>query len=267
MRKSGNVKYIIGDVGSNWNNLQDCLDSITALKQCGATHAKFQHYTHKELYGTEGKLDRELPKDWLLYLKERCDLVGIKFLCSAFSVEGIDRVDPFVEMHKVASAEITHIPMLRRLAEIGKPVLLSTGAATYDQIRKALSILKSNKIYLLYCVAAYPACGINFDRMNTLKQFGHEVGFSDHSLEYIEIPRAAARNGAIVIEKHFKLTEYMKTTPDAAHSLAPEQFKAMCGALSKKRDAFPDEEKDMTDFYQRRFILELDGYYRLKKTL
>jgi N,N'-diacetyllegionaminate synthase len=150
---------IIAEIGSNWHSLDDCLSSIALAKNCGADAVKFQAYSHDALYGyrlsraelyhdedantltaraVDIPLAGTLPLDWLPTLKAKADSVGVEFMCSAFSVPLLNEVDKFVATHKVASAELTHIRMLERLREIGKPVILSTGASSMNDISIAL---------------------------------------------------------------------------------------------------------------------------------
>lgn len=251
---------IIAEVGSNWSTLNDCLNSINLAKACGADAVKFQLFSCEALYGAgvcanfEFNHKLELPQTWLPTLKAKADACGIEFMCSAFSVELLNEVDKYVSTHKVASAELTHKRMLERLREIGKPVILSTGASSMADIGMALDVLGDTPVTLLYCVAAYPANYIWFHKMELLAaQFKRPVGFSDHSLDVIQIPFNAKRSGATVIEKHVNFVG--AKGPDAGHSLNADQFKLMCMALQGKETPLDDgSERDMFTTHNRRLM-------------
>lgn len=257
---------IIAEVGSNWSTFEDAKNSVILAKNCGADAVKFQLFDFASLYGWQNRSDEDgnslhkdmdtlikgvLPHDWLPKLKEKADACGIEFMCSAFSPELIDVVDPFVKTHKVASSELTHIRMLQRLAAIGKPVILSTGASGMGDIKKALEVLGSTPVTLLYCVAAYPARFVDLNRFEELKNFGRPVGFSDHTTDVAVIPGEMVRRGAIVIEKHVNFCEAQG--PDADHSLNTAEFKAMVDIL-RGRPAHLNEETAMYTQHNRRLI-------------
>ena len=252
---------IIAEIGSNWRSLDDCLNSIALAKACGADAVKFQLFDGLALYGSQGLTPKSgvLDPAWLPTLKAKADACGIDFMCSAFSVALLNEVDKYVSTHKVASAELTHVRMLERLREIGKPVILSTGASSMNDISIALKVLGNTPVTLLYCVAAYPANYINFAKMEQLREyFQVPVGFSDHSLDVMELARLARDHGASVIEKHVNLVG-AKGTPDAPHSLSLDHFKIMCKAV--KGESVPledDSERDMFTTHNRRLIATQD---------
>lgn len=248
------MTYIVAEVGSNWENQDDLKDSISMAKSCGADAVKFQLFSAYELYGVGdyAKMPGELPKDWLPKLAEKAQSLKIDFMCTPFSVSGVDFVDPFVKTHKVASAELTHKRMLQRLNEKGKAVFLSTGGAGEAEISYALSLLKNVPVTILYCVAAYPAKSVRLENIQDLKKkFDRPVGFSDHSTDYFTIPKTAVEKGAVVLEKHFKLRDM--NTPDSPHSLNPTEFKMMVDYVRGKE--FPrqgHDETEMVTHYRRR---------------
>lgn len=275
-----NCPYIISEVGSNWLTFSDCIDSILQSKIAGADAVKFQLFTPRELYGVVENVvplakSPYLDPNWLPKLKEHADACGIDFMCTAFSLEGLDLVDPHVNLHKIASAELSHVRMLEKVALLGKPVILSTGASGHSDIEQALQILKTTETILLYCIANYPARETDLERISILRSlFGRPVGFSDHSLDIYNLPRFAVEFfGASVIEKHFTLSHELPTA-DVAHSLDPIEFGHMVGAirrgyeLSRQRppitvhDAhrghvhvWTGEERDMIIRHNRRLIV------------
>lgn len=267
--------FIIAEVGSNWRNLDDCRHSIAMAKAAGADAVKLQLFDHKALYGlTPEQVNGDgpfnfystvgayaLPPEWLPHLKEKADKVGIEFMCSAFSPELVAIVDPFVNLHKVASAEMSHVRMLEKLKQIGKPVILSTGASGKEDISMATKTLGDTPTILLYCVAAYPAREINLSTLAELRMvFGRPVGFSDHSTDVGVIPARAVELGAVVLEKHF--TDIPEVdTPDRPHSLTVDEFKRMVEIIRngpEKRIGYTREENPMVLRHNRRLLATKD---------
>jgi sialic acid synthase SpsE len=256
--------FIIAEVGSNWTSLEDCLHSIRQAKACGADAVKFQAYDWEALYGVPfgpgvTKIAGQLPIDWLPHLKSECDYVGIEFMCSAFSPELVEAVDPFVNVHKVASAEMTHVRILEKLMEIGKPVILSTGASGVKDIVMALGTLGDTPVVLMYCESSYPATEIHFGKLVNLKQLGTLVGYSDHSTDVLVIPVVSTAYGACVIEKHVTFID--AETPDSGHSLNGEQFKKMIDHLNGGTVGHigpSQQEKPMVLRHNRRLIATCD---------
>lgn len=253
--------FIVAEVGSNWRTFDDCKHSIQMAKQVGADAVKFQAFTTESLYGysPEQESKHRLPLDWLPKLKEKADACGVEFICSAFSPELIEAVDPYVNTHKVASAELTHIRMLEKLRKIGKPVILSTGASGLQDIKNALEVLDPTPVILMYCVSAYPAVAVRRSRLKHLKStFGTLVGFSDHTKDAGLVGQAMVEAGACVIEKHVNFVG--ADTPDSPHSLTLEQFQYMVKTL-KGDDQFSwgsGEETEMILRHNRRLLAITD---------
>lgn len=260
------MTYIIAEVGSNWLSFADCKDSIAQAKLCGADAVKFQLYSHHELYGSgDGKTEGATPmmgamlSDWLPSLAEKAKACGIDFMCTGFSPEGYDLIDPLVTRHKIASSEMCHVRILQKVNSFKKPVYLSTGAQTESDIGQALTYLADCEVTLMYCEASYPAKWVDLDNLFLFKErFGKPVGFSDHTTSIIEIPGKAAFHGSC-LEKHFKLREM--ETPDAPHSLLPDEFSVMVRAIKGKHRKVigptPDEG-DMITKHKRRLIATKD---------
>jgi sialic acid synthase SpsE len=256
----GKPVFIIAEIGSNWQTLDDCLTSIRGAKAAGADAVKFQAFTWNALYGHGGGESCSLPLDWLPRLKAEADKQNIEFMCSAFSPELVDAVDPFVNVHKVASAECTHVRMLERLHEIGKPVFLSTGAHGLVDIEYALAALGPIPLVLLYCEAAYPARHIDtFNVWRLRDEFGHLVGFSDHTTDVALAPKTAFQYQACVIEKHVTFID--ADTPDSPHSLSGGEFKRMVDVV-RGADIIPlgptPGENAMIARHNRRLIATQD---------
>lgn len=250
---------IIAEIGSNWKTLDDCYRSIDIAKDCGADAVKFQTYTHAELFGVPGNRSCQ-PQ--LAELHRHAKKVGIEFLCTGFSPEGYAQIDPYVRRHKVASSELTSPDLLNAVNEFRKPVLLSTGGATFTEISHALLVLRNVKVTLLYCVAEYPAKVIDFAWFLKMKKefSGLDIGYSDHSIDALNIPMLAKDLGSKVIEKHVNFTHY-SDTPDAPHSLNKDEFRLMVKNLRGKLKM--DETFRPNPWKRKWTALEgLKGYFR-----
>jgi N-acetylneuraminate synthase len=254
--------FIVAEVGSNFKTLEDCKNSIVMARNCGADAVKFQVYNHEALYGVKGEaMQGELPIEWLPILKEKADACGIEFMCSAFSPELLEIVDPFVNIHKLASSEMCHLRMLGKLKVMGKPTFVSMGAHTLSDIRSVLDVLDDLPVVLMYCVAAYPARIIDLREISFLENhFKIDVGYSDHSTDVLEIPNSAVEAGAQVIEKHVNFANV--TSPDSPHSLSTEEFKLMVdrcrGVVGLGSGGPTREEKGMILRHKRRIIATKD---------
>jgi N,N'-diacetyllegionaminate synthase len=192
------------------------------------------------------------------YAKER----NINFFSTAFDVEGVLYLNELgLDMFKIPSGEITNYPYLRTIAQMGKPIILSTGMSNLGEIEDALTILTKygasrENITVLHCNTEYPTPmeDVNLKAMLTIKHaFGVDIGYSDHTLG-IEVPTAAVALGATIIEKHFTLDRNMEG-PDHKASLEPDELKAMVKAIrniesaingSGRKEASQSEEKNKT---------------------
>ena len=259
--------FIIAEIGSNWKTIEDCQESIKIAKQVGADAVKFQLLNFESLYGLPKKMapswydkDSELPTEWLSLLRQECDTHRIQLMLSAFGVDLAHKVDQYVHCHKIASSEITNVALLEAISDFSKPVFLSTAGASSAKIELALGVLSGVSVVLNYCVGAYPANGTDLFKLNKLAEYGNPVGFSDHSKDFIYLPRAAVDNhGAVAIEKH--LTCIKANTPDSPHSLNPAQFKTMVDVLHGRRRTTLNpsiEESDMVLKHQRRLVVTED---------
>lgn len=163
---------------------------------------------------------------------------GVQFFSTAFDVKGLEYLSQLnFEQYKVPSGEITNYPYLKKLASLGKPVILSTGMANMEEIKNAIAVLTSetltkDDITVLHCNTEYPTpmTDVNLKAMNTIgSELGVKIGYSDHTLG-IEVPTAAVALGATVIEKHFTLDRNLPG-PDHKASLEPEELKALVSAI------------------------------------
>lgn len=252
--------YVIAEAGSNWrlgNNERDFAMAkalIEAAKEAEADAIKFQtfrpetvyvknagssHYLSnagikKDIYTLFG--DLSMPYKMISELAAFCREVGIDFLSTSFSSDDFQAVDPFVSKHKIASYEISHPHLIKLAAASGKPLFLSTGAASESDIEWAVDFFYANggkDITLLQCTAQYPADpkAMNLKVISWLHQrFGVSVGLSDHSVDPICAPVMAVGLGASVIEKHFTLSKKLPG-PDHSFAVTPCELKAMVNAV------------------------------------
>lgn len=248
--------YIIAEIGSNHNgSLETAQSLIDIAKESGCDAVKFQSYTADGLYSIytprisemEGRSKSgetpyelikriQMPVEWHSLLKEYCDKVGIAFCSTPFDESMVDVLESVnTPFYKVASYEISHYPMLAKVARTGKPVILSTGNSSLADIEKAFDILEKNgcKAYaLLHCVSQYPAKyeDINLRCLTTLRTaFDCVVGFSDHTMDFISSVIAVGM-GASIIEKHITLDK-SHFGPDHPFSLEPNELKEFVSAI------------------------------------
>lgn len=180
----------------------------------------------------------ELSEQDHIELMQYCQKKGIKFFSTAFDRDSIDFLHYLnLGLWKIPSGEITNYPYLKKIAQYQEPVILSTGMCELEDVSAAMDVLlkygvKREQITILHCNTEYPTPfeDVNLKAMHTLKkEFGVEVGYSDHT-RGIEVPIAAVALGASVIEKHFTINRNMEG-PDHKASLEPDELKAMVAAI------------------------------------
>jgi N-acetylneuraminate synthase len=240
--------YVIAEAGSNHNgSLELARRLIDVAAEVGADAVKFQNFRADKLYPrTAGRSDYlgdkrsiydiiraiEMPPEWLPALAEHAQNQGIAFLSSAFDEASVDLVDPHVAAFKCASYEMTHTPLLRHMARRQKPVILSTGTATLGEVEEAVSTARASgnhDLVVLQCTAAYPAPleSINAMALCTIRDaLGVLTGLSDHSRDPLVAPMTAVALGAVVIEKHFTLSNRLPG-PDHAFAVEPHELAEM----------------------------------------
>ncbi len=162
MRLKDNEPYIIAEIGSNWRksedqdeNLKIALEQISKAKECGANAVKFQLFTHKEMYGIDGDDKYALPWDWIPNLSAHANELGLDFGCTAFSTHGYSYIDPFVDFHKVASSNVSHLPIQRWFRDYcpsHKTVFVSNGMFHEREFSEP-----AEQIVVMECVSKYPA--------------------------------------------------------------------------------------------------------------
>ncbi len=213
--------YFIAEVSSNHHrDLQRCFEFIDTSAAIGCDAVKFQLFRIEELFAPEilqkSEMHRkrkqwELPVDFLPDLAQRCRQRNIAFSCTPFYLEAVAELEPHVDFYKIASYELLWTDLLKSCASTGKPVVLSTGMATLEEIGQAVATLRESgclDLTLLHCVSGYPApvAQCNLGAIETLaKTFGCEVGWSDHSVSTSVVSRAVHRWQASMVEFHLDL--------------------------------------------------------------
>lgn len=249
---------IIAEAGVNHNgSIEMAKRLIEKAADAGVDYVKFQTFKSEKLVSrhatkaeyqkanTDGEDSQlkmlqqlELSHSDHLQLIEHCNHCGVKFLSTAFDLDSIDFLASLnLDLWKIPSGEITNLPYLRRIAQKGGQVIMSTGMCTIEDIEMAVNVLISNgtpreNITLLHCNTEYPTPwgDVNLRAMHDIAQrLNLPVGYSDHT-QGIEVPIAAVALGATVIEKHFTLDNNLPG-PDHKASLEPHALKAMVEAI------------------------------------
>jgi N-acetylneuraminate synthase/N,N'-diacetyllegionaminate synthase len=267
----GEPTFIVAEIGVNHNgNMRMARKLIDAAKDAGADSVKFQAFKTERIatkYAEKARYQKETtdPKKSQFNMLKKLELgdaeikelhhyaqkKNILFLSSAFDEESVDLLDSLnVPAFKIASGELTNLPLLRYMAHKKRPIILSTGLSTLAEIEEALAVIREEgvkDIILLHCVTSYPAKeeDANLKVMDLLKrQFGYPVGFSDHTMS-ITVPIAAAALGAVLIEKHFTLDKTLPG-PDHRASLEPTEFSEMVKGIRDVEKALGDGMKRLT---------------------
>lgn len=267
--------YIVAEMSANhYQSLSKARDIIHAIKECGADAVKLQTYTPDSLTidsdqndfqigaGTiwEGKRLYQLykaammPWDWHGELFELAEKLGLDCFSSPFDRASVDFLESFEPVaYKIASFELVDLPFIEYVASKKRPVIMSTGMATLEEISEATAVVRAvgTPLALLKCTSAYPApvASMNLRTIPELaRQFGVPVGLSDHSL-HVEVPLTAVALGARIIEKHFTLSRQQPGS-DSAFSLEPGEFRAMVDSvrtaeLALGKVEFANEESEV----------------------
>jgi N-acetylneuraminate synthase len=244
----GHPTYIIAEIGVNHNGLLDlAIELIDAAVSAGSDAVKFQKRNLESIY-PQKYLDNanagektlryllpilqrvELPESAYYTLRDYCRQKKITFLCTAFDPPSADFLDQLgVPAFKLASADLTNLPLLQHLISKGKPLILSTGMSRMEEVEFTVRFLKERnaQFALLHCNSTYPAAfeDINLRFMDKLRQFDVPVGYSGHE-RGIAVSTVAAAVGASIIERHITLDRTMDG-PDHAASLEPQGFQKM----------------------------------------
>jgi len=280
---------IIAEIGVNYYDIasqigvdpvQAAREMVKAAKNVGIGVVKFQTYMAEKLAAENSPAYWDLSEeptasqrelfskyDKLSYrdfsdIAEFCTDIGVEFMSTPFDAESAIAINRFVERHKIASADITNIELLSLIGSFGKPIILSVGGATKDEIERAVGVLYRNgskNITLLHCVLNYPTANdkANLWKIQAIKRaFGNvRVGYSDHTKFSVSILETAWLLGAEVIEKHFTLDKTLRGN-DHYHAASPEDLMGLLrhmrktlGAIGSEQEVWYDvsEEKSRTN--------------------
>jgi N,N'-diacetyllegionaminate synthase len=250
----GEPCFIVAEAGLNHNGLQGvALALIEQAAHAGVDAIKFQTQKTEEVMDPEDEefeeeQQSELDKEQHAEQLAAASTQGISFLSTPFDEPSVDLLDDIgVSAFKVGSGELTHFPLLRYIAEKGKPMIVSTGMAGLPEIDEALKVIRTTgneQIILLHCVSMYPAAPekSNVRAIQQLKdRFGVPVGFSDHSMTD-SAALAAVTLGACLVEKHFSLAQ---TLPGGDHEISylPEHMKRLVQSIREIECALGNGDK------------------------
>jgi N-acetylneuraminate synthase/pseudaminic acid synthase len=281
--------YTVAEMSANHaGKLENALRIVRAAKAAGADCLKIQTYSadtmtidcDNEYFRINGGLwdgyklydlyrEASTPWEWQENIKAECDAVGIDFLSTAFDQSSADFLAEIgVCAYKIASFELVDIPLIRYVAKKGKPMIVSCGMATKEEITDAMDAmlsagLRRDQIVLLKCTSEYPA---RFAEMNLatipdmMQRFEVPIGFSDHSLGNTAAVSAVSL-GAVLVEKHFCLSRNLKN-PDSAFSCEPDEFADMVCRVKEAYDArgavfYGASEHEMSGLVFRRSIFAI----------
>jgi pseudaminic acid synthase len=253
----GSPVYVVAEVSANHHQrFEEAVKIIEAAHSAGCDAVKLQTYTADTMTlrcdgeqfrvngGTiwDGRNLHELyreaftPWEWQPRLKQMANDLGMDCFSTAFDASSVDFLETMnVPLHKIASFELTDIPLIQKMAGTGKPLLISTGMATLGEIEEAVNAARgagASAIALLKCTSAYPARPeeMNLRTIPELaRRFDVPAGLSDHTLGTV-VAVAAVSLGAAIVEKHLTLSR-SEPGPDSAFSLEPQEFKTMVDAV------------------------------------
>lgn len=269
---AGQPCYIIAELSANHGqHLENALAIVHAAKEAGADAVKLQTYTSDTLTidcrrpefmvgkGTlwEGRNLHDLyaeaytPWEWQPVLKKEAESIGLHCFSTPFDDTAVEFLESMnVPAHKIASFELVDTELLRRVADTGKPVIMSTGMASHEEIAEAVRTLRCGgctQLALLKCTSAYPSLpeDMNLRTIPHLAEsFSTPVGLSDHTLGIV-VPVAAVAIGARIIEKHLTMRR-SDGGPDSAFSLEPAEFRSMVEAVRVAERALGEVSYDLS---------------------
>lgn len=281
--------YFIADIAANHDgDLERALLLMTLAHEAGADCAKFQHFRAPHIVSDAGfralgsqqshqatwtksvfevYQDASLPWEWTEQLARHADSIGIEFMSAPYDLEAVDHLDPFVNAFKIGSGDVNWIEELTYVAGRGKPVILATGAASLDDVTRAMEVVMAADvpIVLMQCNTNYEGAIGNIHHVNlrVLTEYaamfpGVTLGLSDHTPGHVTVLGAVAL-GARVVEKHFT-DDNSRVGPDHGFSMDPITWRAMVDDTRMLEAALGDGRKkveaneDQTIVLQRRCV-------------
>jgi N-acetylneuraminate synthase len=245
--------YIVAEMSANHGgSIDNALSILRAAKESGADAIKIQSYSadrltlnskneefliKKGLWAGRTLYDLykegQMPREWHSQLFDYAREIGITIFSSPFDAESVDLLETLnTPAYKIASFEIIDLPLIKYVAQTGKPIIISTGMAGLQEIEEAISVAKqfgSGELAVLHCVSGYPAKPSEYNLQTLVDmrdRFGLVTGLSDHTISNTTAI-ASIPLGASIIEKHFTLTRE-KATVDDQFSIEPNELKELC---------------------------------------
>jgi N-acetylneuraminate synthase len=276
----GHPTYVVAELSANHNHdFDQAVKLVKAAKRSGADAVKLQTYTpdtitidsDKEYFHIAGGTlwdDHTLydlygkaytPWEWQPRLKAVAAELGLALFSTPFDFSAVDFLEDMeVPCYKVASFELVDIPLIEKIARTGKPIIMSTGMASFEEIKTAVDAARSvgaEEIALLKCTSAYPA-PVEEMNLRTIphlaENFGVPTGLSDHTHGTV-VPVVAVSLGACIVEKHFSLSRDLPG-PDSAFSLEPNEFKEMVDAIRIVEKALGQVDYTVGEFESKSLI-------------
>ena len=277
--------YFIADIGANHDgDLERAKELIQLARKAGADAAKFQNFSAKKIVSDYGfknlggqqshqskwkksvfevYQDASISFDWTPILKEECDKVGIDYFSSPYDLEAIDYLDDFMPAYKIGSGEIDWIEALESMAAKGKPVILSTGAATIGDVQRAVHAIQkiNTQLVLMQCNTNYTADEENFKfiHLNVLKTYALMfpdvvLGLSDHTSGHATVLGAVAL-GVRVVEKHFT-DDTSRDGPDHKFAMDPVMWEIMVKNIRQLEKALGSADKQVAENEKETVIIQ-----------
>lgn len=268
--------YFIADIGANHDgSLSRAIDLIHMCKEAGADAAKFQNFQADKIVSKtgfdklQGKLshqanwkksvyetyqDASINKEWTKSLKNECDKIGIDYFTSPYDFESVDMVEPFVDLYKIGSGDITWLEIIEYIIEKNKPVLIATGASSMADVDRVMNMAlqKTKDLVLMQCNTNYTGSIENFKycNLNVLKTYAQKfpdvmLGLSDHTPGHSTTLGSIAL-GARVIEKHFT-DDNNREGPDNSFAMNPATWREMVDRSYELLAAMGDGVKRIED--------------------
>jgi N-acetylneuraminate synthase len=281
----GEPLYFIADIGANHDgNLNKAYDLIELAKESGANAAKFQNFQASKIVSRVGfenlglqlshqanwkksvyevYEDASISLDWTPLLKKKCDEVGIDFFTSPYDFESVDAVDPYVDLYKIGSGDITWLEIIEYISKKNKPVLIATGASEMTDVVRAMNVIEAitNDVVLMQCNTNYTLDKdkYQFVNLNVLKHFAARfpssiLGLSDHTIGHATVLGAVAL-GALVIEKHFTDSNEHEG-PDHKFAMNPKSWREMVDNANEVYYALGDGFKRIEENEKKSLIVQ-----------
>lgn len=281
----GHPTYFVADISANHDGqLERAKHLIRLVAEAGADAAKFQNFRASEIVSRRGFAtlgsqfshqsrwkksvyevyeEASLPWEWTAALKAECDAAGIDYFSTPYDLEAVDMLDPYVEIFKIGSGDITWLEMLRHVAGKGKPVLLATGAADIEDVRRAVHAIEEINplLVLMQCNTNYTGDPENFRHihLNVLKTYRAMfpdlvLGLSDHTSGHATVLGAVAL-GARVVEKHFT-DDTTREGPDHPFSMDPATWREMVDRARELERALGNGDKTLAENERETVVIQ-----------